>query len=375
MKNFLLPACGVLLVMAACTSKGSMETVSDYNIDLANVAPEQMSTLVDTVIFMPVVENNGQLPRDVNKLRTYNGKIYFSDYKYGSEKIFVYNDDGTPCFVIDAKGPGPNEYSGISTFTVNENGIAIIDRFQPKFILFDPETGEYIKSMQMPFQPKDIEAVGESDYLFSFTPSPDWWSGPVTDNGKHRIYRTDSVLNITKSYLALGDTTDVMGMRYEFARNNDALTYATVSKDGFYEYDAELDSMKFHRINFEHGLEGKFDVEAENVGDYQHIANAPVIVGDKVYIQFFSDKNNDGIYLYDTSTGLLYPNGGGDTQGWVNSRIVGAKDDYLISYIDDPDFYDWMVSKGMPKASDETEEFLSNDGGLLMFFKIRQGKE
>ncbi len=91
--------------------------------------------LTDSVDIIPLETTEECLLSEINKIEFYKNRIYISDR--ANAKIFVFTPEGKYLKSIGRQGMGPNEYSFLGDFTFIGDSIAIQDRSQRKYILYN----------------------------------------------------------------------------------------------------------------------------------------------------------------------------------------------------------------------------------------------
>lgn len=64
--------------------------------------------------------------------------------------------NGKLCFVLDRQGRGPGEYLEVKSFTVDADNLYVLDNIGKKLLAYDPLTGEYKASREMPIVAWDV---------------------------------------------------------------------------------------------------------------------------------------------------------------------------------------------------------------------------
>jgi hypothetical protein len=77
---------------------------------------------------------------EIKQLLLHNERIYIFDRL--TEQVFIFDMNGNLIKLISNMGGGPDEYSGISDITINNDTLIIKDKFLPKILFYSPD-GEY----------------------------------------------------------------------------------------------------------------------------------------------------------------------------------------------------------------------------------------
>jgi len=133
-----------------------------------------------------------------------------------------------------------------------------------------------------------------------------------------------------------------------------------------------VDSMAVIHIPFENGLAGKPDVGFEDLQNYQYLSNAPVPVGNLVYFTYADGQGMIQTRMWRKGGETVFQQSDNNDKNCIYWNIVGADGNRLIAYIDDPQAYDAMVEKGFGRMPGDVEKHLYNEGGVLMFYHMKQ---
>ncbi|MEX0662749.1 MAG: 6-bladed beta-propeller [Balneolaceae bacterium] len=104
-----------------------------------------------------------------------NGNVYLSDVS--RQVIHVYSADGTHIEEIGGEGDGPGEFRRISSVSIDEKTIHVLDTQQMRISRFDVNNFRYIDDMELPFEP---------DYSGGYFTYPQ--SLDVMNDGNHLIH-------------------------------------------------------------------------------------------------------------------------------------------------------------------------------------------
>jgi hypothetical protein len=83
-----------------------------------------------------------------------DGTLYLADRT--EALVHVYNADGGYLFAIGGKGEGPGEFLSTSEVTFFESELYVLDVQQQRLSIFDPESGDYLRSYPMGSGSDDI---------------------------------------------------------------------------------------------------------------------------------------------------------------------------------------------------------------------------
>lgn len=170
MKILVYLYCAVVCsVLAACVHQsGKSSQISEENtilIDFDNEQPLQASAWFDTIEYIPLVTDDSFLVSGVNHLKLTDQKdIYFI-----SDKSFFLFDGqtGKGKIKISKLGGGPEEYVSIfdSYIDMESRRIELLDNNGKKIVIYDL-SGNYLRSIPLPFMSFMLTKTGSADYWF-----------------------------------------------------------------------------------------------------------------------------------------------------------------------------------------------------------------
>lgn len=120
---------------------------SNYHIiDVDNAIQVSMDSVVyrlDSITYVPLESSN--LIGEIDKVLICDSNIYILD-AYITEKVFIFDKIGHLLNIIDDKGQGPNEYTGLSGMSIDydKKELCLNDRFTMNKLYFDLN-GKFIR--------------------------------------------------------------------------------------------------------------------------------------------------------------------------------------------------------------------------------------
>lgn len=123
------------------------KTDSDYHIiDVDNAVKTSMDSVVLKLDYISYLQlDSSDLIGEIDKILIYDEKIYILD-AYITEKVFIFDKKGHLLNIIDDKGQGPNEYTGLSGMSIDydKKELCLNDRLAMKKLYFDLN-GKFIR--------------------------------------------------------------------------------------------------------------------------------------------------------------------------------------------------------------------------------------
>jgi len=181
-KNISVITLALSLFFLACTnSKKENQSVKKKHevkypivIDLDNTEENKDEKTYTSSIFKPnvktiILETRKEiLIGRIDKLQVYNDYLIILDYAY-SKKIYVFNTDGKFIRNIGNQGNGPEEYSSVNDFSIDEkNGeVLLLDGNKQKIMRYQIKTGKYLKSKEIKIENKESTISRSIEYYNS----------------------------------------------------------------------------------------------------------------------------------------------------------------------------------------------------------------
>jgi hypothetical protein len=154
-----------------------------------NSDPELLSAVIDSISFLPLIEQDDFVFANINKLIMKGKYIYLMDM-WVSNSLLVF-DNTTGAFVrkIGTRGNGGEEYNYLKDFDVDSEHIYLYDR-RRRILKYDLQ-GNFIEAKEIPFGVNAFKILENRKYLFAL--------GENADN-QYQVVRTDSDFNVEASF-------------------------------------------------------------------------------------------------------------------------------------------------------------------------------
>jgi len=189
MKSITLSLITIILLAAACNTgksdRGAGSAALPYMIDLAsgigNPEPVLLSTVISEIEYVPLETDTACMLRRISNLALCDSIIIVSD----GTKLVLFDRQGNFLKPVGSVGRGPEEYTYIRSFFVDENSREIYILSMGKVMVFGLD-GKYKRSFKADFRPSQVISRDQNTLMFHLFnmsgPSPDTaWSWYITD--------------------------------------------------------------------------------------------------------------------------------------------------------------------------------------------------
>jgi hypothetical protein len=329
----------VLLIFTRCSHhvEDSVGDVQVIQIDLNKVVESyDMTNIIDTSFsIIPLETNDDCLIGAMDKLEIKANRIYIFDNM--SKSIFIFTMDGKFINKINAYGRGPGEYHAISSATVTDSTIIILDISLRKLLEYSL-SGKFIREDNKILNKLwawDIFFYNDLLYYVN-----DWG---IVRAGRYRLFTTPLSLDKMDTYLPFKNapiSLGIKGPRY------------SIYSDGFSAIYSGVDAIFGLKPDGSIGRKYTVDLMGERVKYKSKIVNKVLeenpkgkIIGiEKIFetdrYLFLELSRLHGVYLlciYDKQNGVTTLTEGGhlihDSLGFLFSYFTWMMDDkVIISY-------------------------------------------
>lgn len=359
----------VVICIASCNHRHNTNlTEHKSSIQFTVSEKQNISSLIDSVLYIPLKESEQHIIPDVTKIRTTKGYIVIGSKK--NAKLIVYNRDGEFQYEIHRRGHGNGEYLEVANFTVTDNNIYIIDNFQHsihKYLLSD---GTYICSDQIPFMAWDIEAFDDDSFLFTMIRNNKNAKFDIDHDIEYAVWETNGKWEVIKSYLPIpSDYVEMYGKQRFFNKINDVITFHTLKDNGYYRFE-KFKNAQFIPFDFPNPLPTDFEGDLEDAikNKYDYISETPFEVG-RFVISTVTHNGLEEQYVYDSNQDEFFRNPSENAYNGL-IEIAGILGSSPMGYITDFETYETLVNDGFARADSITEDVIRRGGASLILYML-----
>lgn len=361
-------------LVISCGRNKPGEYIDTENSIIFNINNNQnISSLVDTVIYIPLEESEHHIIPEVSKVCNPDGYIVIGSKKLA--KLTVYKDDGQFLYEINNRGHGNGEYLEIANFTTTNNKIYIIDNYQHSIHKYSLNDGSYLASDRIPFIAWDVEAFDDENFLFTLIRNNKEAKFDIDHNIDYAVWKTNGDWEIQKYYLPItGNYVEMYGKQRFFTKNGDAILFHTLKDNGYYRF-TKSENPRFIPFELNNPLPSDFEGSIEDAAakKYEYITETP-FESDGFLITSVSKGNLEEQYVYDVSQKQFFGNSSENAHNGLIG-IVGILNSAPIGYISDFNMYQTLVKYGFTRADSITEKVLENGGASVVSYRMKNASQ
>ncbi|MDC1106579.1 6-bladed beta-propeller [Prolixibacteraceae bacterium] len=205
---FLLPIFFISCTINDKATSVDKESIVKLELDLDMSGEIKLSTLFDSVQYIPLETTESSLIGDVRKVIIKDKMIFIQDYESNSLNIF--NGDGKFISKLQKIGNGSDEYIRIRDFAYDKDKrhIYLNVGFEIKVYTI---SGEFIKKWKLPSPAREMEIIGDEIFFYcgtnsSFIDNGQYYGVVITDlngniNSFSNTISSDLISNLKSYYL------------------------------------------------------------------------------------------------------------------------------------------------------------------------------
>lgn len=347
-----------------------------FEIDFSENLDAKISTLVDTLNFIPLIGSIEDPIAHVDELQIKDDKFFVLDKRRSI--IYVYGKDGSKLYKIANLGKAENEYIEIACFAITDSTILIADNYGAKIIEYDVLTGNFKKSNEAPVVIDGIRPL--NNYSFILAELPIEGANILESSINKRFYITDDHFKITKSSYPMGNVRDKYAMPSYLTGNDSSYVYASAGFNGYTLINASDGSIKGNvLINTENPLkyeeiadmpiqEAPEHIAAKN---WQILTTTPRICG-KYVLLHIKDGNSASPAIYDIENNQLYFNDYDDYHNLLISPHASDGNTFFTVYNFGEGFLDAQLEKGFNRPPNAADSIIRNNGTVILGYQMKQ---
>jgi hypothetical protein len=356
----------VVIIFYGCYSGEKEHTGKVSIFHLENSDSQLLSVVIDSVSFLPLIEQDNFLLAEIDKLIMEGEYIYIMDV-WVSNSLLVFDKTGAFVRKIGNKGGGPGEYGRLWDFDVDSEHIYLYDYWQ-KILKYDLQ-GNFIESKRPPFNISGFKILKNRKYLFALYEGKD---------NKYQIVRTDSAFNVEASFFPFPFEHDES--KASLHRNNvlqaveGIIFYSKLHSDTIYSFSNEGNYIGGVLFDFrQKTLPEMFRRDYEKLdaekSKFNYFIDTPFKV-DQLWIGCLVNEERYATFVYDNTSDKYY------FYRWNNytdiSHPMFANSKYIIGWMDIGD-YNRLENK--PALNSSAMAVLEEGGHVLSFYHLKHNKK
>lgn len=152
----------MLYIFGSCTqvSEKKIEEENIMNIGLASESTIKLSSIIDSLVYIPLETKKDVLIGGIKKLVAYGNNFYILDELTSS--VFCFDQSGHFIRKIGDRGVGPNEYIVIDDIAVHDQKIYLWDGKLHKLFTYNINSGNFEKEYRIDFDSEYIHVINHS---------------------------------------------------------------------------------------------------------------------------------------------------------------------------------------------------------------------
>lgn len=159
-QGFLLLFCWIFVAISCLPTEQKL-SISAIEADVTSNAELKLSEYFENFRMLKLPTDT--VMGEIEKIKYENNRIYISD----GQTLFVFSDDGELLSCFRKRGQGPDEYSGIGDFMIDDETITVLDINQQKMLTYD-HSGNSISIRNLEYHAQAISSmVDNSFFLYS----------------------------------------------------------------------------------------------------------------------------------------------------------------------------------------------------------------
>lgn len=268
----------------------------------------KVSTLVDSVYFVPLETTDNSLLAYYTRLCFHKNRIYLMD-DVVANAVFIFDMQGRFIKRIGDKGGAPNEFAALRGMSVDRSNdyLVLYDNRKRKMVYFTLD-GEYIKNMSVPFRFCGHYVVLPSGRIVAATGKCDY-NTHLGDLDEYRLQYTDSLGEVVKSafrwtdnrnlaisYEAMTDAAESVLYYPPYTNTLYQVTDTTVTAKYFVTYK------NYEAASDEEVLKLSNTDELREYEERKMTVSATAIAESTTHLYFYNERKDKSYTLYDRST-------------------------------------------------------------------------
>jgi hypothetical protein len=332
-----------------------------------NTDSQLLYAVIDSVSFLPLIEQDNFLFAEINKLIMEGDYIYLMDL-WNTNSLLVFDNTGAFVRKIGQRGNGPEEYNRLFDFDVDSEHIYLYDN-KRQILKYDLQ-GNFIEAKKTPFPVSGFKILKNRKYLFALEEDK---------NNKYQIVRTDSAFNVETSFFPFPfeyDENKGFIHRDVLQKVDGVIFYSQIYSDTIYSFSEEGDFIG--GVLFDFGQKtlperlrrnpDEFAMSTEK-GNFNYFTDTPFKVN-QLWIGNMAAEKNWATFVYDNISDKYYFYRRND---YTNIILpVFANNKYIIGWVD-IGVYNRLKDK--PAFNNSTMAILEEGGHVLSFYHLKHNKK
>lgn len=356
-----------LLALSACGRKDGCDSAMPVVIDCKGASFLHPSELFGNISYSVLDDVYEALFSRADKVAVEEDNVFIADFKAG--KLLSFTKGGSFRFSIDRRGRGPQEYVSLTSFSVNNGRVFVLDGETRNVLCYDSNDGGFVGKWSIDFEAWDVEALDNGNLLFAFAPL-----SLIEDRKMEECYRfiiTDSAMTPVARMVPFDPLSfDILSYTHYLSASGDKIIAAAFDIDGCHIFSREDGSLEeSYKLDLEHSIpsDRRTDFNVLMSNPLSYVAFTPLMGGSVIQ---FMVRGKDGVspILYDIGSGKSFENSMSDFSCFVYDVVCGTEKGLLALWMDSAN-YDFLSQNGFPKADPSIESAIHLGKPMLVFYE------
>jgi hypothetical protein len=204
-----------------------MDAIIHFKFDLPNSkVKNDLNSIVKSIEILGLEESPTSFLGSIVHRVESEEYLFFTDSK--RESIVLFNKSGQFVRSISHMGAGPEEYSFLANFWIDENNIVVHDTPNSRLQYYN-FNGGFIRSQKVPYQNRSMFLLNEHFFV-------DVSRNPINTKGQFNILELDRDMNIIKSHIPIQKTKELSSSwgYNSFSKSGNSVLFHDPNSDTIY---------------------------------------------------------------------------------------------------------------------------------------------
>lgn len=366
----------LMLTMIGCKNEKRDESCTGQVMNLSiSEMTERVgcANLTDSISFIRLSDSNQDaLFKGINKCTIHEGRIYILDY-FGTSTLTVFNTAGDFLFKVGSQGNGVGEYHRITDFDVWNDNIYVLDSQSRKILVYNKD-GQFTKEHSYNGKLEGVNSLVvtvDGEFLLGMD---------VEQNPSAQVVLADSDFNINQTLLTFDEKTTRKHLNIgSFRRCGDRIVYYYPVSNRIYQFDQSGAIVREYDISIgapiPDDIKSDYEVLTKRKREgqlFSYFYETPFMNRNALVATVFSNSNKTMLFVSLESSSYVLKEYKAKSIQFSLSDFnfpVYMDDDAVYCNLDGM-VYEYLDADSQNKIDEETKEFLSAGGNVLVVYHL-----